>query len=86
MDADSANGPGCVTDGCTTTSVPRTNNAIRGATLIAYRGVFDDKETGIRAKTSHKIGSNQKLTFGGEYSDGEVTVTNSYPAEVGRER
>ncbi len=86
MDADSANGPGCVTDGCTTTSVPRTNNAIRGATLIAYRGVFDDKETGIRAQTSHKIGSNQKLTFGGEYSDGEVTVTNSYPAEVGREQ
>lgn len=86
MDADSTNGPGCVTDGCTATSVPSTNSAIRGATLIAYRGVFDDRETGLRAQSSHRIGTSQKLTFGGEYADGEVTVTNTYPAEVGREQ
>ena len=53
---------------------------------ILYRGNFDDMENGLRAQTSHYIGSHQKLTFGGQYSDSRITMINSYPATAGRKQ
>ncbi|RIX44630.1 MAG: TonB-dependent receptor [Rhodocyclales bacterium GT-UBC] len=77
MDADSANAPNA-------TSPDVTAAGVKGASRIAYRGDFDDRETGIHAQTSHRLGSHHNLTFGGEYADGEMTMTNRYPAEPGR--
>ena len=56
------------------------------ARSILYNGFFDDMETGIRAQTSHYIGNHQKVTFGGQYSDTRLTMTNLYPATLGREQ
>jgi outer membrane receptor protein involved in Fe transport len=53
---------------------------------ILYRGNFDDMENGIRAQTSHFIGTHQKVTFGGQYSDSRMTMINSYPATLGRKQ
>lgn len=80
MAADSVNAPNATSPDV---SVPA-SRGIRGATLISYRGDFDDREIGVRAQTSHQVGDYQKITFGGQYSDSEMTMTNLYPAEVGR--
>jgi outer membrane receptor protein involved in Fe transport len=82
MIADSANAPNSTSPDV---SVPAAKG-IRGATLISYRGNFDDREVGVRAQTSHDIGEYLKLTVGGQYSDSEMTMSNTYPAEVGREQ
>ncbi len=79
MDADSANGPNA-------TSPDVTALGTKAASLISYRGNFNDMENGIRAQTSHFLGSHQKLTFGGQYADSQMTMTNHYPAELGREQ
>lgn len=79
MDADSANAPNATSPDV---SAPGTLAASR----IAYSGNFDDRETGFHAQSSHRLGQHQKLTFGGEYADGEMTMTNRYPAEPGRQQ
>ena len=82
MTADSANAPNATSPDVTFPAA----RGIRGATLISYRGKFDDMETGVRAQASYNLGEHQKVTLGGQYSDSKMTMTNSYPYETGREQ
>lgn len=84
MYADSTNGTNCRSDGCGGAGQLANTPGVGAATLIAYHGKFDDRETGLTAHSSHVVGNNQKVTFGGEFVDGKMTMTNIYPQETGR--
>ncbi|WP_445367947.1 TonB-dependent receptor [Methylomonas sp. BW4-1] len=79
MDADSANAANA-------TSPDLARPGTMAASLISYRGDFDDMEAGIRAQYSHYIGSHHKLTVGGQHADSQMTMINQFPAERGREQ
>lgn len=79
QDADSANGPNTTSPDVAAPGVP-------GASRISYRGQFEDTTLGLNVQSSHTLAGNQKLTVGGEFSDSDVTMTNHYPAEPGREQ
>ncbi|MDK9723612.1 MAG: TonB-dependent receptor [Sterolibacteriaceae bacterium MAG5] len=77
QDADSAN------------SVNRTSPDVVAAgtpanSVISYRGEFKDNTSGINLQSTHALAGNQSLTWGGEYVNSDVTMTNRYPFEPGR--
>lgn len=55
-------------------------------TTIAYTGVYDDVEIGLKGQTSIALSESQQLTLGGDWMDGSVDVVeNRYAATPTRE-
>lgn len=77
MAADSANALNATSPDVSAPGTP-------AASRISYRGDFFDRSVGLNVQSSHALSADQKLTVGGEYVNGYMSMRNRYPAEPGR--